>query len=172
MGLLKTHVLTHCQPSSIQDWLSADPQDMKELLDKLTQENQQIAQLEAQLQVRTTRFSASVLIITCCLQRSLLWIIDLFFVLFFFQTSQSQKEQLDSALQAVVSSGDEAGRADLELENTKLRAELSALPQLKTELESLRARVTELSQLTGAAGVCRASAVPSLTYQRNFDSRF
>ncbi|XP_038581403.1 pre-B-cell leukemia transcription factor-interacting protein 1 isoform X2 [Micropterus salmoides] len=33
-----------------QDWLSSDPQDMKELLDKLTQENQQIAQLEAQLQ--------------------------------------------------------------------------------------------------------------------------
>lgn len=51
-----------------------------------------------------------------------------------------------------MSSGDEAGRANLELENTKLRAELSALPQLKTELESLKARVTELSQLTGAAG--------------------
>ncbi|XP_055368974.1 pre-B-cell leukemia transcription factor-interacting protein 1 isoform X2 [Betta splendens] len=33
-----------------QDWLSADPQDMKALLDKLTQENQQIALLEAQLQ--------------------------------------------------------------------------------------------------------------------------
>ncbi|CAN9503728.1 unnamed protein product [Ophioblennius macclurei] len=33
-----------------QDWLSGDPQDMKELLDKLTQENQQITQLEAQLQ--------------------------------------------------------------------------------------------------------------------------
>ncbi|XP_054461929.1 pre-B-cell leukemia transcription factor-interacting protein 1 isoform X2 [Anoplopoma fimbria] len=33
-----------------QDWLSSDPQDMKDLLDKLTQENQQIAQLEAQLQ--------------------------------------------------------------------------------------------------------------------------
>ncbi|XP_030596239.1 pre-B-cell leukemia transcription factor-interacting protein 1 isoform X2 [Archocentrus centrarchus] len=33
-----------------QDGLSGDPQDMKELLDKLTQENQQIIQLEAQLQ--------------------------------------------------------------------------------------------------------------------------
>ncbi|XP_062265170.1 pre-B-cell leukemia transcription factor-interacting protein 1 isoform X1 [Platichthys flesus] len=33
-----------------QDWLSGDPQDMKELLDKLTQENQHIALLEAQLQ--------------------------------------------------------------------------------------------------------------------------
>lgn len=49
-----------------------------------------------------------------------------------------------------MTSGDEAGRADLELENAKLRAELSALPQLKTELESLKARVTELSQLSGA----------------------
>lgn len=52
IGLLKKHVFIHCQPFSIQDWLSGDPQDMKELLDKLTQENQQIAQLEAQLQVR------------------------------------------------------------------------------------------------------------------------
>lgn len=33
-----------------QDGLSGDPQDMKELLDKLTQENQQLTQLEAQLQ--------------------------------------------------------------------------------------------------------------------------
>ncbi|XP_044028544.1 pre-B-cell leukemia transcription factor-interacting protein 1 isoform X4 [Siniperca chuatsi] len=93
-----------------QDWLSSDPQDMKELLDKLTQENQQIAQLEAQL--------------------------------------QSQKEEFDSALKAVAASGDEKGRADMEKENTKLKEELSSLPELKKELESLRARVTELSQLT------------------------
>lgn len=48
---MKVCVLFICQRFSIQDWLSSDPQDMKELLDKLTQENQQIAQLEAQLQV-------------------------------------------------------------------------------------------------------------------------
>lgn len=36
----------------IQDWPSGDPQEMKELLDKLTQENQHIALLEAQLKVR------------------------------------------------------------------------------------------------------------------------
>lgn len=52
MGLLKKYVFTHCQPFPIQDWLSSDPQDMKELLDKLTQQNQQLAQLEAQIQVR------------------------------------------------------------------------------------------------------------------------
>ncbi|XP_074543256.1 pre-B-cell leukemia transcription factor-interacting protein 1 isoform X1 [Halichoeres trimaculatus] len=93
-----------------QDWLSSDPQDMKELLDKLTQENQQIAQLEAQL--------------------------------------QSQKEELDSALKAVAESGDENGKAGLEKENVRLKEELSTLPELKKELESLRARVTELNQLT------------------------
>ncbi|XP_023265594.1 pre-B-cell leukemia transcription factor-interacting protein 1-like isoform X1 [Seriola lalandi dorsalis] len=93
-----------------QDWLSSDPQDMKELLDKLTQENQQIALLEAQL--------------------------------------QSQKEELDSALKTVAASGDEKGKADLEKENTKLKEELSTLPELKKELESLRARVTELNQLS------------------------
>ncbi|TWW65628.1 hypothetical protein D4764_21G0005280 [Takifugu flavidus] len=94
-----------------EDWLVGDPQDMKMLLDKLTQENQQIAQLESQL--------------------------------------QSQKEQLDLALKAVATSGDETGKADLEKENANLRKELLFLPELKTELESLRARVTELSQLIG-----------------------
>ncbi|KAI9540133.1 hypothetical protein NQZ68_002067 [Dissostichus eleginoides] len=93
-----------------QDWLSGDPQDMKELLDKLTQENQQIAQLEAQL--------------------------------------QSQKEELDLALKAVAVSGDEKGKTNLEKENVKLKDELSSLPELKKELESLRSRVTELSQLS------------------------
>ncbi|KAM3595791.1 uncharacterized protein V6R79_002743 [Siganus canaliculatus] len=93
-----------------QDWLNSDPQEMKELLDKLTQENQQIAQLEAQL--------------------------------------QAQKEELDSALKAVAASGDEQGKANLEKENTKLKEELSSLPELKKELEGLRARVTELSQIT------------------------
>ncbi|XP_068431795.1 pre-B-cell leukemia transcription factor-interacting protein 1 [Clinocottus analis] len=93
-----------------QDWLSSDPQDMKELLDKLTQENQQIAQLEAQL--------------------------------------QAQKEELDSALKAVAASGDEKGEADLEKENVKLKEELLSLPELKKELETLRSRVTELSQLS------------------------
>ncbi|XP_041812043.1 pre-B-cell leukemia transcription factor-interacting protein 1 isoform X2 [Chelmon rostratus] len=93
-----------------QDWLSSDPQDMKELLDKLAQENQQIALLEAQL--------------------------------------QSQKEELVSALKAVAASGDEKDRAGLEKENAELKEELSSLPVLKKELESLRARVTELSQLT------------------------
>lgn len=49
----------------------------------------------------------------------------------------------------MAASGDEKGRADMEKENAKLREELSSLPELKKELESLRARVTELSQLKG-----------------------
>ncbi|KAJ0055053.1 hypothetical protein NL108_008984 [Boleophthalmus pectinirostris] len=42
-----------------QDWLSADPKEMKELLDKLTQENQQIAQLEAQLKAQREELDAA-----------------------------------------------------------------------------------------------------------------
>ncbi|KAI4818019.1 hypothetical protein KUCAC02_011385 [Chaenocephalus aceratus] len=61
---------------------------------------------------------------------------------------QSQKEELDLALKAVAVSGDEKGKADLEKENVKLKDELSSLPELKKELESLRSRVTELSQLS------------------------
>lgn len=62
---------------------------------------------------------------------------------------QSQKEELDSALKAVAESGDKNSKAGLEKENAKLKEELSTLPELKKELESLRARVTELNQLTG-----------------------
>ncbi|XP_041867815.1 pre-B-cell leukemia transcription factor-interacting protein 1 [Melanotaenia boesemani] len=43
-----------------QDWLSDDPQDMKELLDKLTQENQQITQLEAQLQMKKENLDSEI----------------------------------------------------------------------------------------------------------------
>lgn len=62
---------------------------------------------------------------------------------------QTQKEELDSALKTSAVDGDEKVKADLEKENTKLKEELSSLPELKKELESLRARVTELSHLTG-----------------------
>ncbi|KAM9383788.1 pre-B-cell leukemia transcription factor-interacting protein 1 [Pholidichthys leucotaenia] len=106
-----------------QDGLSSDPQDMKGLLDKLTQENQQITQLEAQLQF--------------------------------------QKEEIDSALSSVAANGDEMGRANLEKENMKLKEELSSLPELKKELESLRARVTELSKLTGDQGKLSAASAPA-----------
>ncbi|XP_069549557.1 pre-B-cell leukemia transcription factor-interacting protein 1 [Brachyistius frenatus] len=106
-----------------QDWLSGDPQDMKELLDKLTQENQQIIQLEAQL--------------------------------------QSQAEELDSALKEVAASGDKTGKADLERENAKLKEELSSLPDLKKELETLRTRVTEVRQLTADQEVLPATSTSS-----------
>lgn len=62
---------------------------------------------------------------------------------------QSQKEELDSALKALAANGDEKVKADLEQENAHLKEELSSLPDLKKELENLRARVMELSQLTG-----------------------
>lgn len=114
-----------------QDWLSGDPKEMKELLDKLTQENQQIAQLEAQLKV--------------------------------------QKEQLDSALKAVAVSGDEKKREDLETENSKLKDELLVLPDLKKELETLRARVTELSALSGPKA--EAPAPPPVTEPGASDGR-
>lgn len=105
-----------------QDWLSGDPKEMKELLDKLTQENQQIAQLEAQL--------------------------------------KAQKEELDLALKVVTVNGDEKRRADLETENVKLKDELLVLPDLKKELETLRARVTELSALSAPQAAAPAPSPP------------
>lgn len=68
------------------------------------------------------------------------------------------------ALKAVAVSGDEKGKADLEKENANLRKELLFLPELKTELESLRARVTELSQLIGITG--SHSVTHSVSYFR------
>ncbi|KAL0962549.1 hypothetical protein UPYG_G00341570 [Umbra pygmaea] len=93
-----------------QDWLN-DPLEMKEILNTLTHENQQISQIETQL--------------------------------------QAHEEELDLALNAESATGNE-DRGDLERENGKLKAELSGLPALKEELEMLKARVTELLQLTTA----------------------
>uniref|UniRef100_A0A3P9HK14 Pre-B-cell leukemia homeobox interacting protein 1a n=1 Tax=Oryzias latipes TaxID=8090 RepID=A0A3P9HK14_ORYLA len=93
-----------------QDWLGPDPQDMKALMDKLLQENQEIRQLESQLQTKT--------------------------------------EELDLEMRAAAASGDERGKVELETENAKLKEELRSLPELKEELEQLRARVTELSRLS------------------------
>lgn len=152
MGLLKKYVFTHCQPFPIQDWLSSDPQDMKELLDKLTQQNQQLAQLEAQIQVRicSCDINYAVFLLYDVMNKRLLFVAsscaepDFYDLVFVFH---SQKEQLDSA-----ASGDKKGKAGLENENAKLEEELSSLPELKEELEILRATVTELSQLTGITG--------------------
>ncbi|XP_058609498.1 cell cycle progression protein 1 isoform X3 [Onychostoma macrolepis] len=60
---------------------------------------------------------------------------------------ESQKEELDRALKmAADMHGTEKGT--LENENTKLKEQLSALPGLKEELQTLRARVAELAKLT------------------------
>lgn len=55
-------------------------------------------------------------------------------------------------VRAAAASGDERGKAELETENAKLKEELGSLPELKEELEQLRARVTELSRLSGTSG--------------------
>ncbi|XP_018593871.2 pre-B-cell leukemia transcription factor-interacting protein 1-like isoform X2 [Scleropages formosus] len=101
-----------------QDWVNRDMeamrvQEMAQLLDKLAQENQQIAVLQAQL--------------------------------------QSQAEELNLALQRAEEGGKEFVRKEeLEKENEQMRMELSSLPSLQRELETLRARVTELAQITAS----------------------
>ncbi|XP_062867312.1 cell cycle progression protein 1 isoform X2 [Trichomycterus rosablanca] len=55
---------------------------------------------------------------------------------------QSQKEELDQALRTAAKKG------ITDKENTKLKEELSAMPGLKEELEALKARIAELTQLT------------------------
>ncbi|XP_056154090.1 pre-B-cell leukemia transcription factor-interacting protein 1 [Lampris incognitus] len=72
---------------------------------------------------------------------------------------QTQKEELDSALKAATEKGDEKGKEDLEKENAKMKEELSFLPGLREELETLRARVTELTQIT--ANQDTAATTPS-----------
>ncbi|KAK2864475.1 hypothetical protein Q7C36_003629 [Tachysurus vachellii] len=56
---------------------------------------------------------------------------------------QKQKEELDRAMMAA------AERGITDEEHARMMEELSALPSLKEELEALKARVSELSQLTG-----------------------
>uniref|UniRef100_A0A4W4ELD5 Pre-B-cell leukemia homeobox interacting protein 1a n=1 Tax=Electrophorus electricus TaxID=8005 RepID=A0A4W4ELD5_ELEEL len=55
---------------------------------------------------------------------------------------QSQKEELHKALRLA------ADKGTTDVENAMMKEELSALPGLKQELEELRARVMELTQLT------------------------
>uniref|UniRef100_A0A1A7WD48 Pre-B-cell leukemia homeobox interacting protein 1a n=1 Tax=Iconisemion striatum TaxID=60296 RepID=A0A1A7WD48_9TELE len=64
---------------------------------------------------------------------------------------QTKKEELDSQMEAVAASRGDDEKADLEKENARLKVELSILPELKKELESLRVRVTELGKLTANA---------------------
>ncbi|XP_061787429.1 pre-B-cell leukemia transcription factor-interacting protein 1 [Nerophis lumbriciformis] len=71
---------------------------------------------------------------------------------------QSQKKVLDAA---VALSIDSQEKADLEKENVQLREELSSLPNLKEELESLRVMVTELSHLA-ADSESRTKPTPSI----------
>ncbi|KAJ8383807.1 hypothetical protein AAFF_G00214940 [Aldrovandia affinis] len=62
---------------------------------------------------------------------------------------QSQEEELNMALQLAEEKVRESARkGELEKENEKMKEELSSLPALQSELESLRARVAELTLLT------------------------
>ena len=51
--------------------------------------------------------------------------------------------------------GEEKGTDDLERDNARMKDELSSLPVLKEELNMLRARVTELSQLCTSSTLVR-----------------
>ncbi|KAL4636142.1 pre-B-cell leukemia transcription factor-interacting protein 1 isoform X1 [Arapaima gigas] len=114
-----------------QDWLNQDMeatrvQEMAELLDKLTQENQQITVLQAQLQAQT--------------------------------------EELNLALQRAEQGGkDLVRKEELEKENERMRLELSSLPNLQRELETLRARVTELTQITANNDAMQSPATTSVS---------
>ncbi len=65
-----------------------------------------------------------------------------------FVIDQSQKEELDRALK-MAADMHSTEKGALETENTKLKENLSDLPGLKEELQTLRARVAELTRLTG-----------------------
>ncbi|KPP71741.1 hypothetical protein Z043_109317, partial [Scleropages formosus] len=113
-----------------QDWVNRDMeamrvQEMAQLLDKLAQENQQIAVLQAQL--------------------------------------QSQAEELNLALQRAEEGGKEFVRKEeLEKENEQMRMELSSLPSLQRELETLRARNSSQS-----TGVEKAASMEGEDHQRD-----
>lgn len=67
---------------------------------------------------------------------------------FVFFHDQSQKQELDRALK-MATDMHSTEKGVLENENTKLKEQLSELPGLKDELQTLRARVAELTKLTG-----------------------
>ncbi|XP_059365175.1 pre-B-cell leukemia transcription factor-interacting protein 1-like isoform X2 [Carassius carassius] len=60
---------------------------------------------------------------------------------------ESQKEELDQALKMAADKHN-TEKGALENENTKMKEQLSELPGLKEELQTLRARVAELTKLT------------------------
>lgn len=66
----------------------------------------------------------------------------------FFLTDQSQKEELDQALKMAADKHN-TEKGALENENTKMKEQMSELPGLKEELQTLRARVAELTKITG-----------------------
>ncbi|KAI1885939.1 hypothetical protein AGOR_G00208920 [Albula goreensis] len=85
---------------------------------------------------------------------------------------QSQEEELSLALQQAEEKGREIARnGELEKENERMKEELASLPALQSELESLRARVMELTLLTAKEesqqGPASPSAAPSSGHTEN-----
>ncbi|XP_029976130.1 pre-B-cell leukemia transcription factor-interacting protein 1 [Salarias fasciatus] len=101
-----------------QDWLSGDPQDMKELLDRLTQENQQITQLEAQLQSQKEELDSALKAVAASGD----------------EQGKADLEKENSKLKEELSS-----LPELKTELESLRARVTELSQLKAEQEILPA---------------------------------
>ncbi|KAG7469444.1 hypothetical protein MATL_G00129110 [Megalops atlanticus] len=75
---------------------------------------------------------------------------------------QAQKEELNTALQqAEERARESAWKGELEKENERMKQELSSLPSLQMELETLRARVMELTLLTAKEDSQQAPVSPS-----------
>ncbi|XP_036395257.1 pre-B-cell leukemia homeobox interacting protein 1b isoform X2 [Megalops cyprinoides] len=75
---------------------------------------------------------------------------------------QAQKEELNTALQqAEERARESAWKGELEKENERMKQELSSLPSLQSELETLRARVMELTLLTAKEESQQAPVSPS-----------
>lgn len=142
----------------LQDWLCSDPQDMKGLLDEMTE---QITHLETKIQVsmQSYRFQFFTFILSYseanlkCRYLAFyllpkLWDFTCNLSRFCF-LPQLRKEQLDLKMQAMAESDNEEDGAALDETKLQLEEELATLPMLSTELESLRARVNEYNQLAG-----------------------
>ncbi|XP_013768277.1 pre-B-cell leukemia transcription factor-interacting protein 1 isoform X2 [Pundamilia nyererei] len=114
-----------------QDGLSSDPQDMKELLDKLTQENQQIIQLEAQLQSKKEELDSALKALAASGDKK----------------AEADLEKENAKLKEELSS-----LPELKKELETLRARVTELSQLAADQEILPAASSSAPQLEDKDG--------------------